>query len=306
MTPLSEEIFKNHQVRRTKVQKEKFAQLLKSRFDVKQEKHFSSYNLVIGDLNKAKVIFSAHYDTPLRMHFRPLSTPQHTILGGGYISLFVIPFLLIMLCVELFLCLIINNSILRFLSAAVWIFACLFVAVFIWRGLKPNPHNANDNTSGVITLCELIESLSEDEKTAVAFVFFDNEEKILKGSSGFRKKHKHDNLDDKLLINFDCVADGDHMVFAFNEKSYFTYLEKFYVSFPSTSSISAHMESKEDIHFASDQKKFPNGVGVSALHKKKIIGYYLTRIHTPKDVKYQFGNITYLVEGVKRLLKELP
>ena len=55
----------------------------------------------------------------------------------------------------------------------------------VFMGGKPNKHTANDNTSGVITLLELMNRLSPEQKERTAFVFFDNEENGMLGSAFF-------------------------------------------------------------------------------------------------------------------------
>ena len=67
-------------------------------------------------------------------------------------------------------------------------------------------------TAGVVTLLEIAMSLTPEQREKTAFVFFDNEEKGLFGSSGFYRKHRK-HMQAELLVNFDCVSDGDHMLF---------------------------------------------------------------------------------------------
>ena len=53
--------------------------------------------------------------------------------------------------------------------------------------------------------------------------------------------------------------------------------------------------------YPSDNKAFRNGVGVCALKKKKIIGYYMDCIHTSKDTVLEEENIALLRDGALRL-----
>ena len=75
-----------------------------------------------------------------------------------------------------------------------------------------NRHTANDNTSGVITLLEIALSLPEELRSDVCFVWFDNEERGLLGSAAFAGKHK-ETKKGALVLNFDCVGDGDSLQF---------------------------------------------------------------------------------------------
>ena len=77
---------------------------------------------------------------------------------------------------------------------------------------KANKHTANDNTSGVITIIESAIKLPKDLRDEVCFVLFDNEELGLLGSSAFAKEYK-EYVKNKLIINFDCVSDGNDIFF---------------------------------------------------------------------------------------------
>ena len=57
--------------------------------------------------------------------------------------------------------------------------------------------------------------------------------------------------------------------------------------------------------YPSDNKAFKKGVGVCALKHKKIIGYYMDRIHTVKDTVLEEENIALLRDGSLRLAKDL-
>ena len=78
MTPLSNEILENYQVRKNNKQKLAFIDLLQKHFPqlVIEESRFPKCrNLVIGDPEKAKGCLTAHYDTCARAPF-PTSKSQ--------------------------------------------------------------------------------------------------------------------------------------------------------------------------------------------------------------------------------------
>ena len=75
--------------------------------------------------------------------------------------------------------------------------------------------NCNDNTSGVVTLLELMATVDEEDRDTICFIFFDNEEKGLIGSGAFRKQYAS-KVVDKVLVNFDCVGDGDTLLMKYN------------------------------------------------------------------------------------------
>ena len=167
-----------------------------------------------------------------------------------------------------------------------------------------NRHNANDNTSGVITLCELMVNLSASEKRKVAFVFFDREETGLQGSSLFYHRYRQV-MKDKLLINFDCVADGDHIMVAASKDARMKYTKELDKSFSATRQKSILQVYAEKVYYPSDHKKFPCSVVIGALHHKPVIGYYLSKVHTPRDTVMDKTNIKLLCDAMLKLLRQL-
>ena len=55
--------------------------------------------------------------------------------------------------------------------------------------------------------------------------------------------------------------------------------------------------------YPSDQANFKHHIGVAVLKKNKIVGYYLDKVHTNKDVNFDERNIHMLVEGLSRFVR---
>ena len=305
MTPLSETILADWQVRKTGKQKTAFIEFMQSQIpglQVEQGGFGNNRNLVLGDVKTAKVLLTAHYDTCARLPFPNFISPKNIPLYLGYSLLLCIPFGVIAGLLNALLHLVTDNFWITYFGTFLPTMALLF---YLLMGGKPNPHTANDNTSGVITLCELMEAMTEEERKQVAFVFFDNEENGLLGSAFFRKLHKKDGLENKLLINYDCVSDGDHMLFVLSTPATKAYGNAFAAAFPNTAEKTVYIEKSSNTMYPSDQAGFPMGVGVAALKKKKGIGLYMNRIHTIKDTVFQRENIGFFTEGTLRLLKSI-
>ena len=167
-----------------------------------------------------------------------------------------------------------------------------------------NKHTANDNTSGVTTLLDLMMAMPAELRSEAAFIFFDLEEPGLLGSSGYASKHSK-SMKDKWIVNFDCVSDGDTMLFAVSRKArgLVPSLEKVFV--PNEHVPTVDIAAK-GVFYPSDQANFPRGVGVAALKKTKNGNIlYMNRIHTSKDTVYREENIAFLVDGAVRLTAEL-
>lgn len=308
MTPQSHKIMEDFQIRKSRKQKEAFRnwlceELEKAGYAPWTEKGFASQNVVVGDPENAKVIFSAHYDTCAVLPIPNFITPRNIIFYVCYQLLLIIPLFLVLSVVEGILLAVaeaLQSLALLLLMPITSIALCAFFVWWIIDG-PANRHTANDNTSGVITLLETALSLRSEDRKQVCFVFFDNEEKGMFGSAAFTKAHKKAKKE-TLNINFDCVSDGDSIQFfpgnrlRKDEKT----LERIETAFQ------GNMEKQTEVvrgfgFYPSDNASFKKGVGVCALKHKKIIGYYMDRIHTNRDTVLEEENIELLRRGALAL-----
>lgn len=306
MTALSETILERFQIRKTKAQKTAFIDFMKSQLpglQVEQGGFAHSRNLVLGNPASAKVLLTAHYDTCAQLPFPNFITPQNIPLYIGFNLLVCIPFLLFFFLSDRALNALTNNSLLSVWTGYVLMMALMF---FMFFGGKPNPHTANDNTSGVITLCELYLTMDEEIRKNTALIFFDNEENGLIGSSYFAKRHKKEDLKNKLVLNFDCVSDGDHLLFVFKKAANAQYREAMEAAFPASEGKIPHFTTSSKAIYPSDQANFPVSIAVAAMKHHKLIGLYMNRIHTKHDTVFDRRNIDLLCQGTLRFLKNLP
>ena len=307
MMPQSQEIMDTYQVRKSKSQKEKFrnwlcGELEKAGCAPSVETCFAAKNVVAGDPEKAKVIFSAHYDTCAVLPIPNFITPRNMFFYLAYQLVFVAVMLAAVFAWDLFAFAALN---LPFLVGILGSYA--LCAFFVWWILDgpANRHTANDNTSGVLTLLEIALSLPAEDREKVCFVFFDNEEKGLFGSAAFTRAHKRAKKS-TLNVNFDCVSDGDSIQFFPGKalKQDDETLRQLEAAF--TGSREKRTEVVRGAGFyPSDNRAFRRGVGVCALKKKKLIGYYMNRIHTSRDTVLDERNIELLRDGALRLIKIL-
>lgn len=296
MTPFSQLILSDWQVRKTKKQKLAFIRLMQSRFPelrVEESKIIHNRNLVAGDLETAEFILSAHYDTCAVLPFPNFIMPKNIPVTVLYSLLICVPFFLIAFGFNLLLTLVMDSFFVHYWASLILIIGLLVVVFFLG---VPNKHTANDNTSGVITLCELMERMPEELREKVLFVFFDNEENGLLGSAFFRKLHKKE-LGGKLILNFDCVSDGDEILLVVNKAARKKYGGRLEAAFPSTDEKTVHMEKSSSAMYPSDQAGFPLSVAVAAMKKLPLLGLYLDRIHTGRDRVFDERNIEYLCKS---------
>lgn len=259
-------------------------------------------NVIVGDLERAKVVLTAHYDTPAASLFPNIMIPRNIPLFFAYQMLPVIFMLAIALSIS-------------YLVGMVWLsderaymltFLALYYGLYflMFRGLS-NPKNYNDNTSGVATLLEIMRGLSEEEKGRVSFIFFDNEEKGKKGSKAYFKDHEGV-MKDKLLINFDCVGNGETVVFIAKEEAEKREEYKaLKASFAPKGDYTAEFYPMRGSESNSDYKSFPQGIGCMACKRTKGGLLYTPAIHTPRDTVAKDENIEYIKEGIFRFLVEI-
>ena len=303
MTELSQTVFNKYQVRKSKKQKLAFIRFLQSQIpqlQVQEGGFPKSRNLVIGDPDRAKVILGAHYDTCARLLMPNFITPKRPLIAIGYSFLLVLPYLLLILLLNLLLKQFAVSPDVHYLLS---ILAYGLFMLLLLTG-PANRHTANDNTSGVITLLEIYQQMDPETRASVCFVLFDNEEKGLLGSSHFRKKHKKA-IKNTLMINYDCVSDGDNFLIGVSKKATQKYHVAIARTFTSTERKQVMVESLKKIYYPSDQAGFPQAIAVAALNHKKPLGYYMDRIHTKHDTIFQEENIRYLAERTQQLISTI-
>ena len=303
MQELSKLILSEYQTRKTKAQKTAFIELIKQFYpDAKVEEGglFHNRNIVIGDTDRADFVITAHYDTCAKLPFPNFLAPKNFIATLLYSLLIALPFFALTIAFEVLLLLLSVNEAAVATIAMVLIWAGVFWLLYFG---KPNERTANDNTSGVIALCELLETLDPDQKKYTAFVFFDNEEYGLLGSAFFRKLHKK-RSNQFLLINLDCISDGDHITMVSSKaarKKFGVLLES---SFANSGKKIFHFWKASNTFYPSDQMNFPLSIGIAAFHKKPLIGYYIDKIHTKHDTIFDEQNIKCICNGIQTFLEK--
>lgn len=302
MELLSKKILDDFQTRKTKAQKSNFTSFLISELE-KNEIYakidesgsiIKSRNIVIGDISKANVIFTAHYDTAPKLPFPNFITPKNLLFYIFYQILILLPLFIICFLVSFISMIFFENILIAYFLCAFLAFGFVYIIMFG----KENKNTVNDNTSGIITLCEIMLNMTKDELATTAFVFFDNEELGLIGSSAFAKQHREE-IKGKIVINFDCVSDGETIMVVVNgvaRKKYGDIITSAY-SMNDDYKVKPFITKALTTFYPSDQMNFPINIAVAALKRKRFLGYYLDRIHTKHDTVFREENIRYLIKS---------
>lgn len=291
-------------VRKSKKQKKAFRDAVQSYaaslgYESKTETgSLGCQNLVIGDPERASCLVTAHYDTCARLIIPNFITPCNFWAFLGYQLLVAVLLLLAAAGWGFLVGLVTGNPPL----GSVIGYACIWVLIALMLVGPANPSNANDNTSGVITLLEIVRTLPESQRNKVCIVFFDLEEVGMIGSASYRKTHKKA-TDNQLVLNMDCVGDGDNLRMFPTKKlrkdrKKLTNLYKACGYFGPKSLL---VHEKGFSVYPSDQARFPYGVGICALRKGRA-GLYLSRIHTKRDTILEETNVNLLRAALTTLI----
>lgn len=292
-------------VRKSKKQKQDFRNAVRSYgedlgYSVTEESgSMGARNVIFGDPERAEYLITAHYDTPARMFLPNFITPTNLLVYLLY-QLFLVGLMLaVAFLAALGVTYASGNVELAFLSWYVVYFGLLALMMFG----PANKHNANDNTSGVVTVLETAASMPENHREKVCFVLFDLEEAGLVGSASYRKAHKKA-TSRQIIVNLDCVGDGNELVMFPTAK-----LKKNKEKLIPLAKICGYWGKKSLIlrHkglsiYPSDQANFPYGVGVAAFRRKKGIGLYCSRIHTNRDTTLETTNVNILRAALVSLI----
>ena len=310
MRDTTKEIFDKYEIRKNKKQKKAFRDYVISYaqsigYEARSERagRYAS-NIIVGDPKSAEVVYTAHYDTCAAMPFPNFITPKCIPIYLLYqlilsIIIYIIPFSVIIGSRHVLTA---TDSNLLFALTFLGGYVLLIAFMLLFMTGPANKHTANDNTSGVTLLIDIMTDMPEDMRDKAAYIFFDLEELGTLGSKGYSKRHQ--TLAKRMLvINFDCVSDGKNILFVAkkkddNVKSVIT------KAFATTDTYSVSIDSK-GAFYPSDQRNFVRGIGVAALNKTKRGLLYMNKIHTKRDTVYDEENIEFLKNGAIEMTRIL-
>lgn len=266
------------------------------------DKKKKTNNIVIGDPEKAQVLFTAHYDTPRRAIIPNLMMPRSILASVLYAMILVIPLLIVSLWIGEKGAELIGVP---ELSSLIYLVVYFGTFYFMMLGGPVNPHNANDNTSGCAVLLAMMESMRPEDREKAAFVFFDNEEKGLVGSRGFAKLHPQIKKETP-VVNLDCVAHGDQLLLIAKKKAQEERIHQLLQeTVPECDKYKVHFFGKRGSMMNSDHAQFDHGMGICACKKAPVVKFACGRIHTPKDTEADTANIDFLARWMVQMVSKI-
>ena len=161
-----------------------------------------SENLIVGNIDKADVIFLTHYDTPRTRVFAP---PRYPGRRGLNCLLTIWPALLLLLVTCGFVTLL---SLPWYAGEAIFL-----LGLWLLYYAAPNQSNVNGSGSGLLALYQLAA-----QKPGAAFVLLDNQDVLRLGKKTFLKGMQS-RLSGKTLVFVACVGDGEDCLITYTPEA---------------------------------------------------------------------------------------
>lgn len=258
-------------------------------------------NVIVGDPEHAQVTFTAHYDTPATIGIADLQIPRNFLVYAAVQLAMILGMLLISFVIAYVLGMLTQSGDMLVIG----FFLCFVGLIWLQMAGIPNRHNANDNTSGVAALLELMAGIDPEDREKVACIFFDNCEKGSRGSKAYAREHLEMQYT-RLVVNLDCVGVGETVLVS---------APKLAVQTPQYALLEDCLEKQtgREVRFfssvttrgSSDFRSFKCGVGISAHRLVSGVGYYTGDIHTGRDTQCDQGNIDFLSGALSAYVRQL-
>lgn len=258
-----------------------------------------STNLIIGDVQGAQVVFTAHYDTPAASFLPNVMSPRSKLFYIAYQALQVAILIALGVSVGVPLAAVTGDDGIGLFAGYAVYMGLLFLMLFG----PANRHNVNDNTSGVAALMEAMADIPEDARDKVAFILFDNMEKGRKGSKAYAAEHQQMQYT-AFVVNLDSVGVGDTFVAAV--PSLVRQLPQYerLTDILHRGGRDVRFHSAATTRSNSDFRSFKCGVGITAYRQVSGVGLYLGDLHTARDTHADEANIAFLAQALSALAAE--
>lgn len=249
-------------------------------------------NVIVGDLKSAEYVICAHYDTAPRL--LPVIERNYT-----YCHKFLEILSLILAAGLLVLFYFLNLLWLGIVTFVLGIILFLRINGTLSQSRK---YSYNDNTSGIITVLNLMDSY-KDFNQRVAYVFLDNKEKGLIGSKALSKMMQAQKMivqkEDKKFVFLDCVGIGkDFTISWYRETKFVDRLKDlFNEKCDDKYSITLKEDSKVDVNDYMSFKRFDHAsITCYKNEKKKKKKFLYKNIKPVNDREIDLKNIEFLTD----------
>lgn len=252
-------------------------------------------NVVVGDIEKAKIVLAAHYDTGVREVLPPFICPTRPATYMLYEALMPLLALAVSFLISFGVTFALNMP-----NMTLPLFLLLLVVTLFYPKYgKSEMNNKNANTSGVIALLEVAKALTPRYRGEVCFLFLDGNAQASKGAKRLRRAHPC--LKDKPVFVVDCVGEGDELLVLPSKASRWDgdLLDAINDNFVNGEKKTCFLKVDGQIIFPSDNAAFPHSTVVCAC--KKVSGF--GRCILPRGTKEaDEENIALLRDGLCKLV----
>ena len=254
-------------------------------------------NVVAGDPETAKLIFIAHYDTPLKSVLPPLIMPTRPMTALLYLAL---PPVLVMLGSFT-----VSFALTFAVNAPHWtlpLFLALLLAALLYLRFGPGEtRNVNDNSSGVAALLETAAALTPRYRGEVAFAFLDGGFGGMSGAKALRKAYPLTR--EKTVVNVSCVAEGEELLVLPSRYSRWNgeLLDAILDSFENGEHTTVFLKTDGLVYYPSDNRAFRHAVSLCACDKA---GGFGRLIRPRRATAVDEEKLTILRIGLCRLVEK--
>lgn len=296
MQNFAQQIQTKYPLRRKAQEKEKMRIYLMGQsralgYDAQLVNRRRAVNVVVGDVEKAKVVLTASYDTSLREILPQFIAPTRPATYLLYQAMTPVLMLLFSLIVSFALTFTINRP-----TMTLPLFIALLVGMLLYLRFGPSEtRTANDNTSGVAALLSVMESLTPRHRGAAAFVFLDT-------SGGKELKKTYPSLAEKVVINVDCVGCGDEILLLPNKYARWNgdLLDMLTECFENTENKTCFLKTNGLVYYPSENRAFRYNLAVCACKKVAGFGRFVKQLSGEIDEE----NIDVVRKGLVKLIEK--
>ena len=227
-------------------------------------------NVIVGDPEKAKLIFTAHYDTGVKEPLPTLIMPTRPVTYTLYQALTPVLMLLLSFLAAFGITFAMNRP-----HLTLPLFLVFLISLLCYIRFGPSEtRNENDDNSGVAVLLETAKNITPRYRGTVCFVFFDCGAQGMQGARGFRRRYPISR--EKNIIHLDCVGQGNELLILPSKHSRWNaeLLDLIHDSFAEVElpeGKTAFVKTDGLVYYPSDNRKFRYSTAICAV--KKVAGF---------------------------------
>ena len=296
MQNFAEQIQTRYPVRRKAQEKENMRLYLTGQsralgYEAKLVNRRRAMNVVVGDVEKAKVILTASYDTSLREVLPQFIAPTRPATYFLYQALTPVLMLVLSFVVSFALTFAINRP-----TLTLPLFVALLVGMLLYLRFGPSEtRTANDSTSGVAALLSAMEGLTPRHRSTVAFAFLD-------ANGGKELKKAYPSLNEKAVIHVDCIGCGDEILILPNKYARWNgdLLDAITECFENSEDKTCFLKTDGLVYYPSENRAFRYNVALCACRKISGFGRFVKQLSNEIDGE----NIEIVQKGLVKLIEK--